>query len=270
MKRLCLSFVCLLACSGRPPEADAAALAPPSAPDAEPTLLLATEGPWLQKLYDAQGHLVADVSPPLGATDPRPVVVALHGGGDAPAFACGEWRGTFGPWPFIVCPYGVKVAKDLYGWGAGSQAREAAERALTAFVARYPDHADLRDPVLTGFSRGAMVAPAALATSGRVFPAAILVEGHTKDFESLARAAAKGGLTRLLFVDSQAGNAARAKADVAVFRRIDGVEARSVYVGPLGHGFFPKTAEGVRSGLAELLHDLPGWSRYPYPPIEPN
>lgn len=266
MKRVLSIF--LLACRTSAPNPEEPP--PPVAVEAGTTALPPTEGPWLQKLYDAQGVLVADVSPPLGATDPRPVVVALHGGGDAPEFACGEWRGTFGPWPFILCPYGVKVAKSLYGWGAGSQARAAAERALVAFAARYPDHADLRDPVLTGFSRGAMVAPSALAAGGRIFPAAILVEGHTSDFARSARAAAKGGLSRLLFVDSQGGNAARARADVAVMDRVGGVHSRSVYVGSLGHGFFPKTAEGVRSGLAELLRDLPGWTRYPYPPVEPN
>lgn len=270
MLKLVLPLSLVLACSpDAPPASLAAPAAAPPVVDAGAAALPPTEGPWLQKLYDAQGLLVADVSPPLGATDPRPVVVALHGGGDAPEYACGEWRGTFGPWPFILCPYGPKVAKNLYGWGAGSQARAAAERALVAFAARYPAHGDLRDPVLTGFSRGAMVAPAALAAGGRVFPAAILVEGHTADLASSARAAATAGLGRVLFVDLQGGNAARAKADVAVMSRL-GVHARSVYVGALGHGFFPKTAEGVRSGLADLLRDLPGWSRYPYPPVEPN
>jgi hypothetical protein len=213
---------------------------------------------------------VADFSPPIGATDPRPVVVALHGGSDAPEFACGEWRGTFGPWPFILCPYGVRFgSSNLYGWGTGAQPGAAAEQALTALAAHDPQHVDMRDPVLAGFSRGAMVAPAALATGGRAFPAAVLVEGHTNDLASAAPGMVKRGLTRILFVDSQGGNAQHARVDMTVFDRIGGVQARSVYVGPLGHGFFPKTAEGVRRGLQELLHDLPGWARYPYPPIEP-
>jgi hypothetical protein len=243
----------------------------PLATDGAPPALATTEGPWLQKLTDTDGTLVADFSPPIGATDPRPVVVALHGGGDAPEFACGEWRGTFGPWPFILCPYGVRFgSSNLYGWGSGAQARAAAERALAALVARDPQHVDPHDPVLTGFSRGAMMAPAALAAGGLVFPAAVLVEGHAPDLASLAPAMAKKGLMRILFVDSQAGNAQRAKADVTLFRRFGDVQASSVYVGPLGHGFFPKTAEGVRRGLHDLLNDLPAWDRYPYPPIEPN
>jgi hypothetical protein len=242
-----------------------------AAADAAPAALPPTEGPWLQHLYDADGTLVADFSPPIGATDRRPVVVALHGGGDAPEFACGEWRGTFGPWPYILCPHGVRFgSSNLYGWGTGAQARAAAERALTALAAHDPQHVDVREPVLTGFSRGAMMAPAALAAGGVVFPASVLVEGHTADFAGSARAMAKSGLARILFVDSQGGNAQRARADVAALDRIGGVQARSVYVGPLGHGFFGKTVEAVRSGLRDLLHDLPAWDGYPYPPIEPN
>ena len=213
---------------------------------------------------------MADFSPPLGATDPRPVVVALHGGGDAPEYACGEWRGTFGPWPFILCPYGAKVGKNLYGWGSGAQARLAVERALVAFRANYPEHLDLRDPVLGGFSRGSMIAPSTLGEAGTTFPAAVLVEGHIADFGSWPKKMEERGLARLLFVDSQGGNYARAQADVKAMERRTKVKARAIYVGPLGHGFFPKTAEGVRKGMAELLGGLPGWASYPYPTIEPN
>jgi hypothetical protein len=273
MKRAATLLV-LLACSARPERLDRSVeggVIEPVAAGGPTAALPPAAGPWLQKLYDADGTLVADFSPPIGATDRRPVVIALHGGGDAPEFACGEWRGTFGPWPFILCPYGVRFgSSNLYGWASSAQARAAAERALAALAAHDPQHVDLRDPVLTGFSRGAMVAPAALAAGGLVFPAAVLVEGHTDDLASSAPGMVKGGLTRILFVDSQAGNAQRAKADVAVLEHRGGVQARSVYVGPLGHGFFPRTAEGVRRGLQELLRDLPGWDRYPYPPIEPN
>ncbi len=224
----------------------------------------------MQTLRDESGALVADISPPIGATDRRPIVVALHGGGDAPEYACGEWRGSFGPWPFILCPYGAKVAAKLYGWASGAQARAAVERALVAIAARYPQHADLRNPVLTGFSRGAMVGPATLVAPGTRFPVAIFVEGHTADFGVSARRFADAGLQRLLFVDSQGGNAARARTEVAMLERAGKVKAQAIYVGPLGHGFFPKTAEGVRKGLAELLAGLPAWQTFPLPPVQPN
>ncbi len=286
----CLALVLVAACTSRPepppPGASAASLSPPppspvapegpgpgpaGAPSAPRALLAPTAGEWLQDLDDAEGKRVAKFSPPLGATEPRPLVVALHGGGDAPEYACGEWRGSFGPYPFIVCPYGAKVGKNMYGWRGGAEARQAAEHAIEALVAKFPQHVDARDPVLTGFSLGAMTAPSALGAPGRVaFPAAILVEGYAKDFDAWPKRMEAGGLRRVLFVDSQGGNAARGKAAVHALERGTGVRARSIFVGHLGHGFFPKTVEGVRQGLAELLGGLPGWETYPYPPIEPQ
>jgi hypothetical protein len=289
--------VLVVACGARPDPAPAPAtsLAPaataaappssPSLPSPSPALapgeagggaaggapLAPTAGEWLQDLFDADGTLVAKFSPPLGATEPRGVVVALHGGGDAPEYACGEWRGSFGPWPFIVCPYGAKVGRNMFGWASGAAARGAAERALEALAAKYPGHVDARDPVLTGFSLGAMVAPSALAAKGgRTFPAAILVEGYAKDFDAWPERMAAGGLRRVLFVDSQGGNAARGRAAVRSLEGRAGVAANAIYVGHLGHGFFPKTVEGVRKGLRALLEGLPSWQAYPYPPIEPQ
>jgi hypothetical protein len=232
--------------------------------------LAPTTGDWLQPLHDAEGKLVAQFSPPLGATDRRPLVVALHGGGDAPEYACGEWRGSFGSWPFILCPYGDKVGKNMFGWRSGAAARRALEHAVEALIAKFPEHLDVRDPVLTGFSLGAMTAPSTLAAPGRVFPAAILVEGYAKDFEAWPRRMEAGGLRRVLFVDSQGVNAERGKAAARSLERHTAVQARSIYIGHLGHGFFPKTVEGVRKGLSELLSGLPGWERYPYPPVVPQ
>lgn len=232
--------------------------------------LVPTTGEWLQPLHDAEGKLVAQFSPPLGATDRRPLVVALHGGGDAPEYACGEWRGSFGSWPFILCPYGDKVGKNMYGWRSGVAARQALEHAVEALIAKFPEHLDVRDPVLTGFSLGSMMAPSTLAAPGRAFPAAILVEGYAKDFEAWPRRMEAGGLRRVLFVDSQGVNSERGKAAARSLERNTAVQARTIYLGHLGHGFFPKTVEGVRKGLSELLAGLPGWERYPYPPVVPQ
>src|SRR5262249_55456731 len=54
-----------------------------------------------------QGFGEATVSVPLGATEARPLLIALHGNFDRPEWQCGTWRGITHGYPFIVCPRGV-------------------------------------------------------------------------------------------------------------------------------------------------------------------
>ena len=46
------------------------------------------------------------VTVPLGAREPRPLVVALHGGSDRPEWACSAWRSISEGHAFVVCPRG--------------------------------------------------------------------------------------------------------------------------------------------------------------------
>ena len=63
-------------------------------------------GSWLVAL-DVDGFGKAALAVPLGANEPRQVVIALHGAADRPEWACGAWRGIVGPRPFVLCPRGV-------------------------------------------------------------------------------------------------------------------------------------------------------------------
>src|SRR5262245_55783039 len=38
------------------------------------------------------GSRIGVVAVPLGAREPRPIMIALHGGSDQPDWACGAWR----------------------------------------------------------------------------------------------------------------------------------------------------------------------------------
>ncbi|HEY4106246.1 MAG TPA: hypothetical protein VGM44_20240, partial [Polyangiaceae bacterium] len=64
---------------------------------------------WLTEL-DVEGFGKAALAVPLGATEPRPIVIALHGAADRPEWACGAWRSIAGPQPFVLCPRGVERA----------------------------------------------------------------------------------------------------------------------------------------------------------------
>src|SRR5262245_45833853 len=43
---------------------------------------------------------------PIGAREPRPIMIALHGGSERPERACSAWRGITEAYPFVVCPRG--------------------------------------------------------------------------------------------------------------------------------------------------------------------
>src|SRR5688500_9215499 len=61
--------------------------------------------PEIVELCDGEEKLGV-VSVPLGAHEPRPVVIALHGGSERPERACPEWRIATDAHPFVVCPRG--------------------------------------------------------------------------------------------------------------------------------------------------------------------
>ncbi|HMA94302.1 MAG TPA: hypothetical protein VKP30_16535 [Polyangiaceae bacterium] len=53
---------------------------------------------------------------PLGTTEKRPVVVAVHGAGDRPNWACGGWRIALEAYAFVACPSGLPMSHQTFGW----------------------------------------------------------------------------------------------------------------------------------------------------------
>jgi hypothetical protein len=210
------------------------------------------EGPWLQELVDASGKVVALFSPPIGAREPRPLAVGLHAMGDHPRSACGEWRGTLGAYPFVLCPFGHRLA--------------GLEAAVAALRARYREYLQLDAPLVGGFSLGAIMLPALAAGSSTYFAVAVMAEGYPRQGLGSAAWRAKG-LRRLVLVNVQAANRDRG---AAVERSLRGTEiaVRNVYLGASRHEFTPFVARSVRVGLTGWLADLPGWEGYESPPLD--
>ena len=86
------------------------------APSASAQRLLAplSAPSWLVPL-PVSGFGAASVAVPVGAVEPRPIVIALHGGADRPEWQCGVWRSIAGPEPFVLCPRGV-ARSGRFGW----------------------------------------------------------------------------------------------------------------------------------------------------------
>ena len=222
-------------------------------------------------MEDLHGRPVADakVDVPLGAREPRPLVVAVHGNFDRPEWTCSVWGEVTSGFPFVVCPRGAK-RKDAPGedrWtyaGSGSVSREI-ELTLAATRARWGAHV-LEGPVVyAGFSLGAILGVSIVSANPARFPRVILVEGgHDGWTDARAQAVGKGaraaGLTpRVLFVCAQSGCVGDATPAKRTLLR-HGVEAEIVSAGNVGHRYDGPVAAMARGKLAWMVEGLPGWN----------
>lgn len=132
--------------------------------------------PWLTTMSETPtGKDV--VTPPMGATEPRPIVVAIHGAGDRPDWACGGWRIGVESYPFVVCPVGQPMGHNRYAWTNTRAIATAVERALNALHERFDAYCFAGPMIYAGFSQGATLAAAYLIENASRFPVAVLAEG---------------------------------------------------------------------------------------------
>ena len=126
--------------SGTPGAASgsAAASAGSAAPPKKKLAPLHAES-WLIEL-PLDGFAPTSVSVPLGVTEPRPIVIALHGAGDRPEWQCGTWRGIADNRAFIVCPRGIPhpgfpASAPRYTWSDVAATERELRAALAALKA---------------------------------------------------------------------------------------------------------------------------------------
>jgi hypothetical protein len=220
-------------------------------------------GEWLEKV-DVPGFAPARVSLPLGATEPRPVLVGAHGRGDRPEWACGEWRGITDAYPFILCPHGSPVSAPANAGLAypdwTSLAREVA-LGLEALRARYGAHVAAGPVVWAGFSLGAHHGARIAQAEGAAWPLLALAEGGTSSWtrESATRfAAAAGPGARVLFACSTTA-CDQAVAPAARLLEAAGVTTRAVSAGNIGHLVDDRVIAAVKPGFAWLVEGQPRW-----------
>jgi hypothetical protein len=196
------------------------------------------------------GFRDAVVSLPIGATEPRRSVVALHGNFDRPEWQCDVWRGVAGATPFILCPRGVPrtdvpPSEDRYTYTtlrATFDEVDAAKRALDQRFGRYVS----TDPaVLVAFSLGAIYAAREIVERPAAFPVVVLVEGGYEGWtSSRARKYAEGGGRRVLFACAQTVCRNAARAAVPLFVK-HGADARFAYAAGAGHTYDGEVAKAV-------------------------
>jgi pimeloyl-ACP methyl ester carboxylesterase len=250
--------------------ADSASARPSAAPAssarlAKPLRPLGAES-WRIDL-PVEGFGEASVSVPLGATRPRPVVVALHGYDDRPDWQCGTWFGISSAHPFVLCPRGVSVphtspAEPRFTWRGPDETARELRAALTALKRRFGDYVAPTGLVLTGYSLGAERAQQIARQEPKFFSRLVLVEGGAAGYTpTTATIFAKGGGQRVLFVCAQSACRKAVQPDVIITERA-GAEARSLFAGELGHMLDGRVANAIRGEWTWVVAGLEAWQSF--------
>jgi len=212
---------------------------------------------------------VGVVSVPLGAREPRPIVIALHGGSEKPERACPAWRGITEAYPFVICPRGWGGNESRLGWINPSDTNQRIARAVAATKKTFGSWVeDTRSSVLAGFSMGgsqvALVARRDPQTYRRIVvgdsahdPRAAL--GFARDWVT-------GGGERALFLCTTSGCEPSMRAAARKVAR-ERALARLNIAPTQVHALSERAVQSMRRDWAWLVEGAEGWERY-VPPSE--
>lgn len=283
--RHCATLVgCVVACRGPQPSPSGAASTAParSLSAAQPSL--ATPAPStsvgendpvpaaaskLPRLIEARNFVTlpvsgfrdAVVSVPSDGSEPRALVLALHGNFDRPEWQCEVWRRITRGEQWVLCPRGIPrrdVPKELDRWEWGSLASTKAElvAAIAALRERYAAHVAPGPVVFTGFSLGAILGARLLSDPELDIGAAVLVEGGYQGW-SLGKAKALTPRLRQALLacgQTECRNAYRYQLE-PLFRRA-GLRSGLVADVKAGHTYDDPLAALVAAEWAPLIASL--------------
>jgi hypothetical protein len=207
---------------------------------------------------------VALASVPLGAVDARPVMIAMHGNGDRPDWACGEWRGVTNAYPFIVCPQGSPSGADRFAWGSSAQIKRIIDLALPALRARFGDYVQTGPMIYAGFSAGVIYGAGVIKASPSAFPRLMLSEGGYDQLvdPGFAKVFATHGGQRVLLGCSTHGSCPGSYRDAKKLLERAGVEVRINDAGNLGHTLDARVTTSLKKDWPWLVEGAEGWEGY--------
>jgi len=221
-----------------------------------------TDAKWLETL-ELPGGAMASVAVPVGSTEPRPLVVAVHGAGDRPEWACGGWRLATGAYPFVVCPRGVPLDRNhqSFAWQSEHTIAPVVNAALAAVRARFGAYIAPGPMMYAGFSQGAILAGPLLLSHAREFPTVVLAEGGYELVESahFARKFHEAGGERLVLVCGGQGCLKRMQRGRVVLER-EGLMAQVVGDAKAGHNLNERMQQALRQAWPSFVQNDPRWA----------
>jgi poly(3-hydroxybutyrate) depolymerase len=271
--------VLVVACSRQSPAPaplaelrDAAATSDASAtPDADAQPAPLAGFPWQMELTDADAGPATTklgvVSVPLGAREPRPIMIALHGGSDRPEWACGAWRGITSAYPFLVCPHGVGTNEASLAWSSPADTKARVARAVAATKKIFGSWIRETPIVLVGFSMGATQAALLARSEPLTYRRIGLAESAYAPEPVIAFAEpwAAGG-QRAIFLCTTIGCEGPYRTAARNVAR-HGVPARLNIAGTNEHGMWDAVVRSMRRDWPWFVEGAEGWESYA-PPAE--
>jgi predicted esterase len=227
------------------------------------TLRPLTEAEWLEH-FKLEGGDEASVTVPLGATTPRPVLIAVHGAGDRPEWACGGWRMIVDAYAFVICPQGVPVGNGRFSWGSPDQIARIVDKALPALRRRFGVFVADGPLVYVGFSQGAKLGVLHTGARADDYEAVALVEGAYEDVDAtFANKLAKSGAHKVLLACSTGNCDARFATAKATLARAK-VDVRVFDAGRHGHNLNGEVMAAMREPFSWMVKDDPRWAGLPF------
>ncbi|MGH7437105.1 MAG: alpha/beta hydrolase family protein, partial [Polyangiaceae bacterium] len=173
---------------------------------------------------------VGVVSVPVGAREPRPILIALHGGSERPERACSAWRGITEAYPFVICPRGWGGNESRLGWRNAADTSRRIARAIAVTKKTFGSWVeDTQSLVLAGFSMGGSQVALLAGSDPQTYRRIVVGDAAHDPRPALAFAGqwVKGGGERALFLCTTSGcepsmrAAARAVAREGEYARLN-------------------------------------------------
>lgn len=199
-------------------------------------------------------HRAAAVRVPIGATNARPVFIALHDGGK-PEENCARWAAAVPPGGFILCPH---LSWDVDGGGHEVRTQTELRAALTALKAKFGFHVAATPAVLVGIGRAASHAMVIAVQQPEFFAQLAIVDGGYRRWTGgMASSFNRKGGRRVLFVCTEKDCLDEVARPVAVTRTTN-VETR--LIDAVGQNADP--VEAVAKGWGWLVERAPDWRKF--------
>jgi hypothetical protein len=225
--------------------------------DADKSLPPLAASSWLVSL-ETPGFGEALASVPLGASGPRPVLIAVHGDHDRAEWTCGSYRHVAGRNAFVLCPRGIARPDQVFTLGTPLDTAQELRQALPALKHRFSSHVAPGAVVLAGLGPSVQHVIDLALKEPSFFSYLLLVDGSTSRFTlpALTRFGAAGGRRVLVLCskgacDPDVEDRLRALGPLGVATRVVRAEH--------GHGLDSEMVARLRTEFPWLVTGEPRW-----------